>query len=108
MLVTQAPQKHSADSPAKPTSSTAAQTSKFSHPDRFSRRHIGPTPEQMTQMLELLGYSNLNALTDAVVPSQIRLKEQLRLPTASSEYEVLAALKGIASQNQSYRSFIGM
>jgi glycine dehydrogenase len=59
-------------------------------------------------MLDLLGHPILDALIDKTVPSQIRLNRPLSLPAAKSEYEVLASLKEIASQNQVYRSFIGM
>jgi glycine dehydrogenase len=59
-------------------------------------------------MLGLLGYPSLEALIDAAVPAQIRLRRPLQLPAARSEHEVLAALKEIASQNQVFRSYIGM
>ena len=59
-------------------------------------------------MLELLGYASLEALTDAAVPSKIPLTHPLQLPPGRSEHEVLAALKEIASQNQVFRSYIGM
>ena len=78
------------------------------HPDQFARRHIGPSPEETRDMLELLGYPSLAALIDQAVPSQIRLRRPLQLPAARSEQEVLAALKDIASQNQVFRSYIGM
>src|SRR5206468_9371671 len=50
----------------------------------------------------------LDSLIDDAVPSQIRLTRPLRLPAARSEFEVLAALREIASQNQVFRSYIGM
>ena len=59
-------------------------------------------------MLDLLGYPSLDALIDEAVPAQIRLRRPLQLPAARSEHEVLAALKEIASQNQVFRSYIGM
>ena len=59
-------------------------------------------------MLSLLGYPSLEALVDEAVPAQIRLRRPLQLPAARSEHEVLAALKEIASQNQVFRSYIGM
>jgi glycine dehydrogenase len=59
-------------------------------------------------MLGLLGYPSLDALVNDAVPAQIRLQRPLQLPPARSEYETLAALKEIASQNQVFRSFIGM
>jgi glycine dehydrogenase len=80
----------------------------LAHPDEFVRRHIGPSREDAAQMLKLLGYPSLDALIDAAVPAQIRLARPLQLPAARSEHEALAELKGIASQNQVYRSYIGM
>ncbi|HEY5481069.1 MAG TPA: aminotransferase class V-fold PLP-dependent enzyme, partial [Verrucomicrobiae bacterium] len=78
------------------------------YPDQFARRHIGPSPQETRDMLHLLGYPSLAALIDDAVPAQIRLRRPLQLPPARSEYEVLAALKEIASQNQVFRSYIGM
>src|ERR1017187_3692400 len=78
------------------------------HPERFVRRHIGPRPADAGEMLKQLGYASLDAMIDAAVPKPIRLGRPLQLPAARSEHEVLAALKGIASQNQVCRSFIGM
>ena len=72
------------------------------------RRHIGPGAEATRGMLNLLGYPSLEALIEDAVPSQIRLRRPLQLPAARSEHEVLAALKEIASQNQVFRSYIGM
>ena len=80
----------------------------LSHPDQFPRRHIGPSPDEAEQMLELLGYPSLEALTRKAAPSQIRLTRPLQLPPGRSEHEVLAALREIAAQNQVFRSYIGM
>jgi glycine dehydrogenase len=77
-------------------------------PDRFVRRHNGPRPEEAAAMLKVLGYPSLEAMVDATVPKAIRMAKPLQLPAARSEYEALAALKEIASQNQVCRSFIGM
>src|SRR5437870_2584721 len=83
-------------------------TELLSHTDHFARRHIGPSPEDAHQMLDLLGYQDLDGLIDEAVPAQLRLSHPLQLPSARSEYEVLGALKSIASQNQVFRSYIGM
>jgi len=80
----------------------------LAHPDRFSRRHIGPGAEETRQMLEALGCPSLDALVAEAVPAAIRLRRPLDLPAARSEPEALAALKEIASQNQVFRSCIGM
>ncbi|MEY2466651.1 MAG: glycine dehydrogenase, partial [Verrucomicrobiota bacterium] len=78
------------------------------HSDKFVRRHIGPSAEDAQEMLGQLGYATLDALTDAAVPKQIRLDKSLNLPAARSEHEALAELRTVASQNQVFRSFIGM
>ncbi len=96
---------------ATATSTGAApqrQSDFLAHPDQFPRRHIGPNAEQTKQMLSLLGRPSLDALIDEAVPKQIRLPQPLKLPEARGEYEVLGELKTIASQNQVFRSYIGM
>jgi glycine dehydrogenase len=77
-------------------------------PDLFVHRHIGPRPADAGEMLKQLGYASLDAMIDDAVSKQIRLARPLQLPAARTEHEALAALKGIASQNQVCRSFIGM
>ena len=59
-------------------------------------------------MLELLGYPSLDALVNDAVPAAIRLKRRLQLPEGRSEFAVLKALKELASQNQVFRSYLGM
>ena len=80
----------------------------LSQPDKFVRRHIGPNPVETQEMLKLVGFDSLDALTDATVPKQIRLSKPLNIPAARSEYEALAELRAVAAQNQVFRSFIGM
>jgi glycine dehydrogenase len=75
--------------------------------DDFARRHIGSGPADQAAMLETLGRPTLDALIDAVVPAQIRLKKPLNLPAALSEAEALTELKKIASKNQIWRSYLG-
>jgi glycine dehydrogenase len=79
----------------------------LAHPDRFVRRHIGPNAEETREMLGLLGYKNLDELVDAAVPKKIRLQKKLNLPSAKSEFDALAELRRIASENKVYRSFNG-
>jgi len=80
----------------------------FPHPDRFERRHIGPGPVDQEEMLRLLGHGTLDSLTDAAVPESIRLPEPLQLPPALTEHDALGRLRGIASRNEVFRSYIGM
>lgn len=74
----------------------------------FAGRHIGPSPEKIQEMLELLGVSSLDTLIDKTVPPAIRVKQPLQLPPAHTEYSALAQLKELASKNYIFRTFIGM
>ena len=79
----------------------------FAPLDTFARRHIGPNPEEVASMLELLGYKSLNALVDATIPPAIRLKRPLELPAPKGEREAIDELREIMAQNKVFRSFIG-
>ncbi len=65
--------------PAVPTDTAA-------HPlrplDTFARRHLGSSGEEIAKMLDLVGYPTLDALVDAAVPADIRLRRPLALPWA--------------------------
>jgi glycine dehydrogenase len=76
--------------------------------DVFATRHIGPGEAETAAMLKELGYPSLDALIDAVVPGDIRLKKPLALPAALSERQALEKLAGYAAKNQVFRSFVGM
>ncbi len=79
----------------------------FNHPDQFVRRHIGPNAAETGAMLALLGHQNLDELINAAVPQKIRLEQPLNLPAARSEFNALADLKKVASENKVFRTFIG-
>jgi glycine dehydrogenase len=93
---------------AQPNVKTNAAADLLAPLDTFARRHIGPDADETAQMLKTLGFGKLDELIPAVVPKQIRLSNPLNLPAARGEQQVLADLKNIASQNQVFRSFIGM
>ena len=42
--------------------------------DAFTNRHIGSSSAQKNQMLDYLGFDNLDKLIDEIVPDVIRLK----------------------------------
>ncbi|HEY0118947.1 MAG TPA: aminomethyl-transferring glycine dehydrogenase, partial [Cellulomonas sp.] len=73
----------------------------------FADRHIGPRGAQVDRMLAAIGYEDLAALVDAAVPAAIRTTRPLHLPAARSEAEVLAALRGLASNNRPLVPMIG-
>ncbi len=75
--------------------------------DKFVNRHNGPRDHEVPQMLKTIGVESLDELIDKTVPSGIRLSKSLNLPAAMSEFEYLAHLRDLGSQNKLFRSFIG-
>jgi glycine dehydrogenase len=73
----------------------------------FVNRHIGPNVSDTEKMLSAIGFSSVNDLINKTVPSHIRLKKELNLPEAMSEYEYLTELKGKAAKNKLFRNYIG-
>jgi glycine dehydrogenase len=76
--------------------------------DTFERRHTGSPDADVAEMLKTVGYASIDALADAAVPANIRLKRPLKLPAAASESTALAELRAIAARNKVFRSHIGM
>lgn len=75
--------------------------------DFANRRHIGPSPSEMADMLKVVGYKSLDALIDATVPSSIRQKVPLTWGAALTEREALDRLRETANKNQVLTSLIG-
>jgi glycine dehydrogenase len=73
----------------------------------FVRRHIGPSPRDVSAMLETVGAKTLGTLMGETLPSSIRQMTPLDLGTALSETEALAHMRELASQNQVFTSLIG-
>ncbi len=76
--------------------------------DTFIHRHLGPTDADACQMLATLGLQSLEELSEATVPTDIRLRKELALPLHRGEQAVLEEIRSIAAENQIYRSLIGM
>jgi len=83
-------------------------TSPFPPTDAFVDRHLGPTRAELASMLELLGLSSLEELTELAVPASIRSEHPLRLEPPRSEADVLDELERLANRNEVLRSYIGM
>ena len=75
--------------------------------DFANRRHIGPSPEEMAEMLEVLGVATLDELIDQTVPASIRSKEPLEFGKAKSEREWLWHIKQVAKKNKVFTTMIG-
>ncbi|MBC7473746.1 MAG: aminomethyl-transferring glycine dehydrogenase, partial [Candidatus Sericytochromatia bacterium] len=80
----------------------------FESVNNFSSRHIGPNKKELKEMLATIGVESLQSLIGETVPDSIRLKNELDIPDAVTEYEFLNELKKIASKNKIYKTYIGM
>ena len=73
----------------------------------FTSRHIGPSEQEQTQMLNDLGLSSMDELVRQIVPDSILLRGDNKLPDGCSEQEALTELKELAGRNKVKRSLIG-
>src|SRR3954467_8983113 len=73
----------------------------------FQRRHIGPDENQTEEMLRTIHVNSLDELIDRTVPPNIRMREELNLPSAMSEYEYLNHIKEVSLKNKVFKNYIG-
>ena len=105
LMSAQTPANSPANSPANPPLTDLEDSS------AFVARHIGPDDADQARMLGVIapgqaGFSR-RALIDAVLPPSIARAHPMDLPAPLSEAQALAELRGIAAQNQVFKSFIG-
>ena len=81
--------------------------SKYAPYDFANRRHIGPSPAEMAEMLRAVGAPTLDALIDEIVPEGIRLRTVMTWGKALSEQGVLNRLRQVADRNRVMTSLIG-
>ncbi len=74
--------------------------------DFANRRHIGPTPEEMIAMLDVLGCETLEQLIDETIPADLRQANALTWAPLS-EGELLAKLRDVGAKNKVMTSLIG-
>ncbi|MCC5992067.1 MAG: aminomethyl-transferring glycine dehydrogenase [Rhodobacteraceae bacterium] len=74
--------------------------------DFANRRHIGPTPDEMAQMLKVLGADTLDQLIDQTIPADLRQADALAWPPLS-EGELLDKLREVGAKNRVMTSLIG-
>ena len=88
-------------------SQTPSSLRDLEHHDAFIARHIGPNDAEIAHMLRVVGHDSLEAMTDAIVPANIKSAAPLALPEAMTEEEALAKIRAVADRNQVFKSFIG-
>ena len=74
--------------------------------DFANRRHIGPSPSEMDEMLAAVGVRSLDDLIGETVPRLIRQKAPLGWAPLS-EQDLLARMRAVASRNKVMTSLIG-
>jgi glycine dehydrogenase len=75
--------------------------------DFANRRHIGPSPAEIAEMLETVGAPSLDALIDETVPGLDPAETPLAFGDPMSEREVLDHLRATAKKNTVMLSLIG-
>jgi glycine dehydrogenase len=73
----------------------------------FSRRHIGPSPDDIAAMLRAVGAASLDELVGQTIPDAIRQRTPLDLGPVYSEVEVLQKIRQVAARNATMVSLIG-
>ncbi|KQR04469.1 aminomethyl-transferring glycine dehydrogenase [Deinococcus sp. Leaf326] len=76
--------------------------------DDFTRRHIGPSAAEQAEMLEVLGATSLDELTETTLPAAIQFDGDLVVGGPVTEAQALADLRAVAQKNKVFRSYIGM
>jgi len=77
------------------------------NPAEFIPRHIGIDGEDERRMLAAIGETSRRALIDSIVPRAIARASAMKLPPPATEAQALLELRGIASKNKVFKSFIG-
>ncbi len=75
--------------------------------DFANRRHIGPSAEEIAEMLAVVGAPTLHALIDETVPANIRQTSRIDFGKSLSERRALDKLRATANKNRLLTSLIG-
>ena len=76
--------------------------------DAFALRHIGPRETDLQHMFKTIGVSNMEQLIYETLPDDIRLKYDLNLEPAMTEYEFAKHIFTLGNKNKVFQSYIGL
>ena len=76
--------------------------------DSFVERHLGPTHNEVSEMLATIGIKSLDKLVNNTIPTHILLQQPLNLSPPMSEYEFSAHIQQLAAKNKQYKTYIGL
>jgi glycine dehydrogenase len=74
----------------------------------FADRHIGPRPEEMARILDVIGVGSLDELAQRAVPDSIREVGPVMNLAPATEAEALAELRVLAARNRPITQMIGL
>ena len=76
--------------------------------DAFALRHIGPRETDLQHMFKTIGVETFDQLIFETIPDDIRLKSELNLEPAMTEYEYLSHIQELGKKNKVFKSYIGL
>ncbi|MEL1240013.1 aminomethyl-transferring glycine dehydrogenase [Flavobacterium flavipallidum] len=76
--------------------------------DAFALRHIGPRKTDLKHMFKTIGVTNMDQLLYETFPDGIRLKQDLILDPAMTEYEYANHIQELGKKNKVFKSYIGL
>jgi glycine dehydrogenase len=76
--------------------------------DAFALRHLGPRESDLNHMFKTIGVENFEQLIYETLPDDIRLKSELNLEPALTEYEYLIHIQELGKKNKIFKSYIGL
>lgn len=76
--------------------------------DAFALRHIGPRESDLNHMFKAIGVESFDQLIYETIPDDIRLKNDLQLEPAMTEYEYLTHIQELGKKNKVFKSYIGL
>ena len=76
--------------------------------DAFALRHIGPRETDLQHMFKTIGVSTMEQLIYETLPDDIRLKSDLNLEPAMTEYEFAKHIFALGNKNKVFQSYIGL
>jgi len=74
----------------------------------FSKRHIGTSESEKSEMLKSIGAASIASLIEKTIPANIRLNSELDIAEAMSEAEYLQHITELGHKNKVLKSFIGL
>ncbi len=76
--------------------------------DAFALRHLGPRETDLSYMFQTIGVSDIEQLIYETIPDDIRLKKDLELDPAMTEYEYAQHIRALGETNKVFTSYIGL